>query len=67
MQGRNGEVVLGLGGYGTGVAQDTHHLGEGREKRRMFEFGKLRIKALTELRESTFFFFFFTPANIESS
>lgn len=27
MQGGNGKVVLGLGGYGAGVAQDTHHLG----------------------------------------
>lgn len=30
MQGGNGKVVLGLGGYGAGVTQDTHHLG-GRE------------------------------------
>lgn len=29
VQGGNGKVVLGLGGYGAGVAQDTHHLGEG--------------------------------------
>lgn len=30
MQGGNGKVVLGLRGYGTGVAQDTHHLDGGR-------------------------------------
>lgn len=26
VQGGNGEVMLGLGGHGAGVAQDTHHL-----------------------------------------
>lgn len=30
VQGRDGEVVLGLGGDGAGVAQDAHHLGERR-------------------------------------
>lgn len=40
VQGRDGEVVLGLGGDGAGVAQDAHHLGERRtrKKTRMFEF-----------------------------
>lgn len=26
MQGGDGELMLGLGGHGTGVAEDAHHL-----------------------------------------
>lgn len=54
MQGGNGKVVLGLGGYSARVAQDTHHLG-GKGKRRMLEIWKIEDQS-TDRVEGKYFF-----------
>lgn len=61
MQGGNGKVVLGLGGYGAGVAQDTHHL-EGKGERRMLEIWKIEDQSIDRVEGKYFF-----SANIEPS
>lgn len=49
MQGRNGEIVLGLGGYGTGVAQDTHHLQGEKGDQRMLEIWKIEDQSIDRI------------------
>lgn len=54
MQGGNGKVVLGLGGYGAGVTQDTHHLG-GKRERRMLEIWKIEDQSIDRVEGKYFF------------
>lgn len=56
MQGGNGKVVLGLGGYSTRVTQDTHHL-EGRGGKRMLETWKIEDQSIDRVEGKYFFFF----------
>lgn len=48
--------MLGLRGYGTGVAQDTHHLGEEGERGwKMLEIWKIEDQSTDRFEEITFF------------